>query len=86
MFQQWLPIITESSKIQCRMVIPQVLNENQLLFLSLTRFLHVSAMVTNNTEMSKILCKMVIPQVLDENPSLFFILTRFLYVFSVGNG
>ena len=38
---QWLPIITETSKIQCRIVIPQVLNENQSLLLILTRFLHV---------------------------------------------
>ena len=30
--QQWLPIITETSKIQCRMVIPQVIDENQSLF------------------------------------------------------
>ena len=38
--QQWLPIITETSKIQCRMVITQVLDENQSLFLILlTRFL-----------------------------------------------
>ena len=27
--QQWLPIITETSKIQCRMIIPQVLDENR---------------------------------------------------------
>ena len=41
MSPQWLPIITETSKIQCRIVILQVLNENQSLFLILTRFLHV---------------------------------------------
>ena len=41
MSQQWLPIITETSKIQCRMVIPQVIDENQSLCLILTRFLYV---------------------------------------------
>ena len=35
--QQRLPIITETSKIQCRMVIPQVIDDNQSLFLILTR-------------------------------------------------
>ena len=30
--QQWLPIITETSNIQCSMVIPQVLDENRSLF------------------------------------------------------
>ena len=30
-----------TSKIQCRMVIPQVLDENQSLFLFLTRFLYI---------------------------------------------
>ena len=35
------PIITETSKIQCRMVSPQVIDENQSLFLIITRFLHV---------------------------------------------
>ena len=44
----WLLIIIETSKIQSRIVIPQVLDENQSLCLVLTRFLHVSAMVTNN--------------------------------------
>ena len=39
--QQWLSIITETSKIQCRMVIPQVFDENLCLFEILTRFLHV---------------------------------------------
>ena len=39
--QQWLPIITETSKIQCTIAIPQVLDENQSLFLILTRFLYV---------------------------------------------
>ena len=29
MSQQWLPIITETSKIQCTIVIPEVLDENQ---------------------------------------------------------
>ena len=37
MSQQWLPIISETSKIQCRMVISQVLDENQSQFLILTR-------------------------------------------------
>ena len=32
---QWLPIITETSKIQCRIVISQVLDENQSIFLIL---------------------------------------------------
>ena len=36
-----LPIITEMSKIQCRMVSPQVIEKNQSLFLILTWFLHV---------------------------------------------
>ena len=35
--QHRLPIITETSKIQCRMVIPQVLDENRLLFLNLSQ-------------------------------------------------
>ena len=39
--QQWLPIIIETSRIQCGMVIPQVFDENQWLFLILTRFLYV---------------------------------------------
>ena len=39
--QQWLPIITETSKIQRKIVIPQVLDENRCLFLILTQFLHV---------------------------------------------
>ena len=34
--QQWLPIITETSKIQCKMIIPQVLDANQSLFLILS--------------------------------------------------
>ena len=38
--QQWLPIIIETSKIKCRMVIPKVLDENQSLFLILTLFLY----------------------------------------------
>ena len=38
---QWLPIIIETSKIQCRMVIPQVLDENESLFFILSRFLYV---------------------------------------------
>ena len=39
--QQWLPIITETSKIKCRMVMLQVLEENHSLFLIVTRFLYV---------------------------------------------
>ena len=35
--QQWLPIIAETSKIQCRMVISQVLDDNQSLFLNLSQ-------------------------------------------------
>ena len=35
--QQWLPIIIETSKIQCRMVIPLVLDENQSLLLNLSQ-------------------------------------------------
>ena len=31
--QQWLPIINETSKIQCRIVIPQVLDENRCLII-----------------------------------------------------
>ena len=34
--QQWLPIINETSKIQCRIVISQVLDENRGLFLILS--------------------------------------------------
>ena len=39
--QQRLPIKTETSKFQCRMVSPQVIEENQSIFFILTRFLHV---------------------------------------------
>ena len=35
--QQWLPIITETPKIQCRIVIPQVLDENLWLFFNLSQ-------------------------------------------------
>ena len=35
--QQWLPIIAQTSKIQCRMVIPWVLNGNRSLFLNLSQ-------------------------------------------------
>ena len=35
--KQWLPIITETFKIQCRMIIPQVLDKNQSLFLNLSQ-------------------------------------------------
>ena len=35
------------------MVIPQVLDKNRLLYLILTRFFHVSAMVTNNNRNAK---------------------------------
>ena len=41
MSQQRLPIVTETSKFQRRMVSHQVIEENQSLFLILTRFLHV---------------------------------------------
>ena len=34
---QWLPIITETSKIQCRIVITQELDENRCLFLILSQ-------------------------------------------------
>ena len=34
---QWIPIITEKSKIQCRIVITQVLDENRSLFLILSQ-------------------------------------------------
>ena len=46
--EQWLPIITETSNIQRRMDIPQVLDENQSLFLILTRSSMSSAKFTNN--------------------------------------
>ena len=36
-FQKWLPIIFETSKIQCRMVIHQVLDENRWLFVNLSQ-------------------------------------------------
>ena len=35
--QQWLPIITKTPKIQCRIVIPQVLDENKSLLLNLSQ-------------------------------------------------
>ena len=68
-------IVTETSEIQYRMVSPQVIDKNQSLFLILTRFLHVSAKVTNNNQNVKNQCRMVSPQVIDENQSLFLILT-----------
>ena len=34
---KWLPIIIEASKIQCRMVIPRVLDENRSLFMNLSQ-------------------------------------------------
>ena len=35
--QQWLPIIIETSKIQSRMIIPHVLEENRWIFLNLSQ-------------------------------------------------
>ena len=35
--QQRLPIIIETSKIKCRMVIPQVIDENRSLFFNLNQ-------------------------------------------------
>ena len=35
--QQWLPLIIETSKIQCGVVIPQVIDENRWLFLNLSQ-------------------------------------------------
>ena len=35
--QQWLPIIIETPKIQCRIVSSQVLDENRGLFLKLSK-------------------------------------------------
>ena len=86
--QQWLPIITLTSKIQCRMVIPQVPNrwESIAIFYLNSMPSCLKQWLPTTTETSKIPCRMVIPQVLDENRGLFLILTRFLYVFSEDNG
>ena len=35
--QQWIPMITETSKIQCKSVITQVLDENRCVFLILSQ-------------------------------------------------
>ena len=39
--QHWLPIIIETSKMQCRIVIPQVLDENRWILFILSRYLHI---------------------------------------------
>ena len=52
-FSNGYQLYPKRKKKHCRMVIPQVLDENQSLFLILTRFLHVSAMVTNNNRNTK---------------------------------
>ena len=68
------------------MVSPQVIDENQSLFLinSIPPCLQQRSPII--TETAKIQCRIFIPQVLDENQSLFLILTRFLHVLSEGNG
>ena len=48
--QQWLPILAETSKSECIIVIPQVLDENQSQFLILTRFLYVFSEVVRVLE------------------------------------
>ena len=57
--------------MDCNKDIPLELDKNQLLFLILSRFLHISSMVTNNNQNVKNPMKNGFPQILDENRSLF---------------